>query len=171
MMNKFKQISMAAITAAAVFSAHYAVAKTVEVTMTAKEVDVIVDGKGTTMAGWTFDGAIPGKIVRVDEGDTVDFTLINPPENKNSHAMDFHAAQVNVLDEFAPVKPGEKKHFKFEARVPGSIFSLAISSLLGLNCISAAATAVAFSLESAMCSLSVASSISSLLSPRLIWSP
>lgn len=119
MMNKFKQISMAAIAATAVFSAHYAVAKTVEVTMTAKEVDVIVDGKGTTMAGWTFDGAIPGKIVRVDEGDTVDFTLINPPENKNSHAMDFHAAQVNVLDEFAPVKPGEKKHFKFEAKVPG----------------------------------------------------
>ncbi len=33
--------------------------------------------------------------------------------------MDFHAAQVDVLDEFAPVKPGETKHFKFVAKVPG----------------------------------------------------
>ena len=71
------------------------------------------------MAAWTFDGAIPGTLVRVTEGDTVDFTLINPPENKNSHAMDFHAAQVDVLNEFAPVKPGETKHFKFVANVPG----------------------------------------------------
>ena len=66
-----------------------------------------------------FDGSIPGKPVRVNEGDTVDFTLVNPATNKNSHAMDFHAAQVNVLDEFAPVKPGESKHFIFEAKVPG----------------------------------------------------
>jgi nitrite reductase (NO-forming) len=71
------------------------------------------------MAAWTFGGTVPGPVVRVTEGDTVDFTLINPPENKNSHAMDFHAAQVNVLDEFAPVKPGESKHFTFVAKVPG----------------------------------------------------
>jgi nitrite reductase (NO-forming) len=57
--------------------------------------------------------------VRVEEGDTVDFTLVNPDTNKNSHAMDFHAAQVNVLDEFAEVKPGQSKHFTFEAKVPG----------------------------------------------------
>lgn len=122
-MRKFNQATMAVLTAAALLLAQQVFAKTVEVTMTAKEVDVQTNGKmlggDDTMAAWTFDGTIPGKVVRVEEGDTVDFTLINPAENKNSHAMDFHAAQVNVLDEFAPVKPGQTKHFKFEAKVPG----------------------------------------------------
>ncbi len=118
-MQAFKIIAIPAICAGALFTAQQALAKTVEVTMTAKEVDVPIDNKGTKYPAWTFDGAIPGKFVRVTEGDTVDFTLINPPENKNSHAMDFHAAQADVLGEFAQIKPGEKKHFKFEAKTPG----------------------------------------------------
>lgn len=121
-MMKLKKVTYAAIAVTALLSTSV-FAKTVEVTMTAMEVDIATNGKlvggADTMAAWTFDGTVPGKPVRVQEGDTVDFTLINPAENKNSHAMDFHAAQVNVLDEFAPVKPGEKKHFKFEAKVPG----------------------------------------------------
>ena len=120
---KVSKIVVAMMATAALFSAQSVFAKTVSVTMTAMEVDIQTNGAlvggANTMAAWTFDGSLPGKPVRVNEGDTVDFTLINPAENKNSHAMDFHAAQVNVLDEFAPVKPGETKHFKFEAKVPG----------------------------------------------------
>lgn len=96
-----------------------AVAKTVEVTMTAMETEVVINNNGDKYPAWTFDGAIPGKVVRVTEGDTVDFTLINPKSNKNSHSMDFHAAEVHVLKEFAPVKPGESKHFKFVPKRPG----------------------------------------------------
>jgi len=96
-----------------------AVAKTVHVTFTAKETTVAIDNKGTEYPAWTFDGGIPGKLVRVTEGDTVDFKLINPKTNKNSHSIDFHAAQVDVLDEFAPVKPGHTKHFKFVAKHAG----------------------------------------------------
>jgi nitrite reductase (NO-forming) len=119
-MHLFKKATIAVMTAAALMSAQQASAKTVEVTMTAKEVELAVNNKGdVTMAAWTFDGSIPGKPVRVEEGDIVDFTLINPAENKNSHAMDFHAAQVDVLNEFGEVKPGQSKHFKFEAKVPG----------------------------------------------------
>ena len=122
-MHAFKKVTIAVLTVAALFSAQQASAKTVKVTMTAEEVDVQTNGKmvggADTMAAWTFDGSIPGKPVRVTEGDTVDFTLVNPATNKNSHAMDFHAAQVSVLDEFAPVKPGESKHFTFVAKVPG----------------------------------------------------
>ena len=118
-MHPFQRTAAAMAVAFAIFGTQGVLAKTVEVTMTAKEVDVAIDNKGTKMAAWTFDGAIPGKVVRVDQGDTVDFTLINPPENKNSHAMDFHAAQADVLGEFAPIKPGETKHFKFEAKTPG----------------------------------------------------
>ena len=122
-MKKLTKVTYAAFAAAALLSSSGVFAKTVEITMTAREVDLPVNGKlvggADTMAAWTFDGTIPGKPVRVNEGDTVDFTLINPAENKNSHAMDFHAAQVSVLDEFAPVKPGEQKHFKYVAKVPG----------------------------------------------------
>jgi nitrite reductase (NO-forming) len=118
-MNEFKKLTLALAAAAGLVSATQVFAKEVHVEMTAKEVDVVIDGKGTTMAAWTFDGTIPGKVVRVEEGDTVEFTLHNPATNKNSHAMDFHAAQVNVLDEFAPVKPGDSKKFKFVASVPG----------------------------------------------------
>jgi len=94
-------------------------AKTVHVTMKAMETTVEIDNKGTKYKAWTFDGAIPGKTVRVTEGDIIDFKLINPKTNKESHSMDFHAAEVDVLDEFAPVKPGETKHFKFKAKRPG----------------------------------------------------
>jgi len=97
-----------------------ALAKTVHVTMTAKEVELEIDNHGTKYPAWTFDGMIPGKVVRVKQGDIVDFKLINPKENKNSHSIDFHAAEVDVLDEFAPVKPGQTKHFTFKAKRPGT---------------------------------------------------
>lgn len=96
-----------------------ALAKTVKVTMHAVETTVKIDNKGTEYAAWTFDGTIPGPVVRVKEGDTVDFELINDATNKESHAMDFHAAVVDVLKEFAPIKPGETKKFKFDAKYPG----------------------------------------------------
>ncbi len=116
---QFKKLTVALMATAGLICAQQVYAKEVKVEMTAKEVDVVVDSKGTKMAAWTFDGHIPGPVVRVTEGDVVNFTLHNPAENKNSHAMDFHAAQVSVVDEFAEVKPGETKQFKFEAKVPG----------------------------------------------------
>ncbi len=103
-----------------VFTTQIAAAKTVELTMHAMENTVEIDNKGTKYAGWTFDGKIPGPLVRVKVGDIVDFTLVNDKDNKESHSMDFHAAQVDVLGEFSPVKPGESKHFKFKVKVPGA---------------------------------------------------
>jgi len=121
MSNKLMKISAIGLMAAGlVLTVPAALAKTVSVTFTAKEVSVEIDNKGTTYPAWTYDGMIPGKVVRVTEGDVVDFKLINPKENKNSHSIDFHAAEVDVLDEFAPVKPGHTKHFKFTAKRPGT---------------------------------------------------
>lgn len=97
-------------------------AKTVKVSLTAKEVPTVIDNKGTTQLSWTFNGTVPGPVVRVTEGDTVEFTLTNEKSNKNSHSIDFHAARVNVLDEFAPIKPGETKKFSFPATKPGVFY-------------------------------------------------
>ena len=97
-------------------------AKTVNVTLTAKEVDLPIDNKGTMYRTWTFSGQVPGPVVRVTEGDVVEFTLINDKNNKNSHSVDFHAARVDVMKEFEPVKPGETKKFTFPATYPGTFF-------------------------------------------------
>lgn len=102
-----------------VFGTAPALAKTVKVTMHAMETTVKIDNQGTEYPAWTFGGHIPGPVVRVKEGDTVDFELINPATNKFSHSMDFHAAMVDVLKEFSSVAPGETKRFKFEAKYPG----------------------------------------------------
>ena len=76
-MSKLKSVTIVAMMIAGVFSAQQVLAKTVKVTMTAMEVDLPVNNKGDVkMAAWTFDGSIPGKPVRVEEGDTVDFTLV-----------------------------------------------------------------------------------------------
>ncbi len=114
-----KMGSAAAVAAVMMFSGSLAMAKTVHVKMIAKENSVAIDNKGTQYPAWTFDGAIPGKLVRVTEGDTIKFELVNPKSNKESHSMDFHAAEVDVLDEFAAVKPGETKTFTFKANRAG----------------------------------------------------
>ena len=97
-------------------NATYVEAKTVKVTINAIETEVEIDNAGTKYPAWTFGGAIPGPVVRVTEGDVVDFTLVNDKSNGQSHSMDFHAAIVDVLNEFGSVKPGESKQYKFKAR-------------------------------------------------------
>ena len=113
-----RTLSAAALLAAGTFGLT-ATADTVKVELTVKEVDIAIDNAGTTQRMWTYGGTIPGQLVRVTQGDTVDFTLHNHPDNGNSHSMDFHAANVDVLDEFAEVKPGDSKHFTFSADYPG----------------------------------------------------
>lgn len=72
-------------------------AKTHDIQMTAVETEVVIDGGGENYAAWTFNGQFPGPVVRVTEGDTINFTLTNPATNKNPHAMDFHAAEIDFL--------------------------------------------------------------------------
>lgn len=121
MRNTFRSLCLMAAVAVALLPA-LAEAKTVKVTLTAKEVDLPIDNKGTIYRTWTFDGQVPGPVIRVTEGDTVEFTLRNDPSSKNSHSMDFHAARVDVLNEFASVTPGQNKTFTFEATFPGVFF-------------------------------------------------
>lgn len=90
-----------------------------KVKMEVMEHEIAIDNKGTKYPAWTYGEHMPGPVVRVKQGDTVEFTLVNPPRNKNSHSMDFHAAVADVLDEFTSVKPGESKTFSFKANHPG----------------------------------------------------
>jgi len=107
------------VATAAMCFAGLASAEMVEVKLSVVEKTLVVDNKGTTQRMWTFGGTVPGPLIRVKEGDVVDFTMTNDAGNENSHSMDFHAAVVDVLDEFAEVKPGENKNFIFKADHPG----------------------------------------------------
>lgn len=46
---------------------------------------------GTTLDVWTFDGAVPGPMLRARVGDTIDFFLHNPKDSTMPHNVDFHA--------------------------------------------------------------------------------
>lgn len=88
-----------------------------EVHWRAQEVPVRIS-PNVTVAAWTFEGDVPGPILHVRQGDTIDFTLTN--EGDVPHSMDFHAAQVDPRTAFRSVPKGESVQFTFEAKYPGA---------------------------------------------------
>jgi nitrite reductase (NO-forming) len=93
---------------------------TVKLTLTTHELTAEL-ADGATYDFWTFDGTVPGPLLRAMVGDTVELTLVNPPESKFSHNIDLHA--VNGPGGGAAVTnvaPGETKTFTFTALNPGA---------------------------------------------------
>lgn len=69
---------------------------------------------------WTFGGHVPGKMIRVRQGDLVDFTLINAPDSKLTHNIDFHACTgPGGGAEASSTAPGQSTRFQFRALQPG----------------------------------------------------
>lgn len=73
---------------------------------------------GVNYAAWTFDGRVPGPALRVRQGDTVAFTLINRADIP--HSMDFHAAEIAPSKYYVNVMPNDSIQYKFVAREPGA---------------------------------------------------
>ena len=46
---------------------------------------------GTTYTYWTFNGTVPGPMLRVRQGDDVELTIKNAPDSKVIHSIDLHA--------------------------------------------------------------------------------
>lgn len=91
----------------------------VHITLTAKEVLSEI-APGVVLNYWTFDGTIPGPMIRVREGDTVVLTLKNDPTNLHMHSIDLHAVTgpgggASATD----ILPGEEKTLRFKAKHPG----------------------------------------------------
>ena len=83
----------------------------------AQEVPVRIS-RETVVAGWTFEGDIPGPIVHCRVGDTVEFTLTN--EGAVPHSMDFHAAQIDPKVAFRSVARGQSVTFTFQPKWAGA---------------------------------------------------
>jgi len=92
---------------------------TVVVKFEAKEfVGLLADGKQYKF--WSFNGTVPGPMIRVRHGDTVEFHLSNHSSSQFPHNIDLHAvsgpgggASVSL------VAPGEEKVFRFKTLHPG----------------------------------------------------
>ncbi|MFB6307335.1 MAG: multicopper oxidase domain-containing protein, partial [Flavobacteriales bacterium] len=94
--------------------------KEVNITLTAKEVVAPLTDKSFYYY-WTYNGKVPGPILRVREGDTVKLTLKNHKSNTHKHSIDLHAVTgpgggAGVLSD---IKPGEQKTLKFKAMKEG----------------------------------------------------
>ncbi|HSN18535.1 MAG TPA: copper-containing nitrite reductase [Gammaproteobacteria bacterium] len=75
---------------------------------------------GATYNYWTFNGKVPGPMLRVRVGDTIDLHLKNNASSHMIHSVDLHAVLgpgggAAVLQ----VPPGQEKSITFKAVVPG----------------------------------------------------
>ncbi len=91
----------------------------VRINMTAQEVIGEI-APGIYFNYWTYNNQVPGPMLRVREGDTIELTLTNHPSSLHPHNIDLHAVTGPgggaVLTN---VKPGETKTFKWKALNPG----------------------------------------------------
>jgi nitrite reductase (NO-forming) len=89
--------------------------QTVRVSMETVEVQGRL-ADGTLFNYWTFDGKVPGPMVRVRVGDTVELTLKNNASSRMSHSIDLHAVTgPGGGATVTQVPPGEQRTFTFKA--------------------------------------------------------
>ena len=89
---------------------------TVNVTLTVKELLVSI-APGVVYHAWTFNGTVPGPVIRVRQGQTIHFTLVN--DGLMPHSIDFHAAQVPWNVDYQEVPVGKSFSFDWKANYPG----------------------------------------------------
>ncbi len=91
----------------------------VRVSLTTKEVISEV-APGIFFNYWTFDKQVPGPMLRVKYGDTVELTITNDSSSLHSHNIDLHAVTgPGGGATVTHVAPGETKTFKWKALNPG----------------------------------------------------
>lgn len=92
----------------------------VQVKLTTQEVTGLL-ADGTSYDYYTFDGQIPGPMIRVRVGDTVELTLNNQTSSVLSHNIDLHAVNgPGGGAVYTATAPGESNTFTFKALVPGA---------------------------------------------------
>jgi nitrite reductase (NO-forming) len=89
-----------------------------DITLTIEEKDMTV-APGYVVHAWTFNGTVPGPVIRVHVGDTIRVHLVNPATNQLPHSVDFHASQVAWNDEMTSINPGQEKLYEWRADYAG----------------------------------------------------
>ncbi len=94
--------------------------KVVEISLDIEEKKMVIDDEGTEVWAMTYGGSVPGPMIVVHEGDYVELTMRNLPNNVLEHNIDFHAA-TGALGGGALTKvmPGEQVVLRWKAIKPG----------------------------------------------------
>jgi nitrite reductase (NO-forming) len=90
-----------------------------KLSLVAKDATVYV-AKDVPFAAWTFGGTIPGPVLRVVEGDEVNFTFTVDPTAATGHSVDFHSAQTAPNVNYKTIMPGEDFGWTFTPKHPGA---------------------------------------------------
>jgi nitrite reductase (NO-forming) len=89
---------------------------------------------GVEYTFWTFGGDVPGKFIRVREGDLVEFHLANAPDSKMPHNIDLHAVTgPGGGAEASFTAPGHSTTFSFTANNPGLYVYHCATAPVGLH--------------------------------------
>jgi len=101
-----------------------------DIEMTTREVVAEIE-PGVTYTYMTFDEQIPGPMLRVRKGDTVNLTITSDESNSMPHNIDLHAVRGPGGGAGASmVNPGESATFTFQATYVGSyIYHCAVPNL------------------------------------------
>lgn len=70
---------------------------------------------GIKYRAWTFNGPVPGPVMHVKVGDTIDISLTN--KALMGHSIDFHAALAPPDVAYQTVQPGKTLHFSWVAKM------------------------------------------------------
>ncbi len=94
---------------------------TVKFRLEAQEVNGVLDAAAkTSFTYWTFNGKVPGPMLRARVGDTIEVTMANAKTSALIHNVDLHAVWGQGGGAaLTSVAPGEEKTFTFKATTPG----------------------------------------------------
>jgi len=101
---------------------------------TMHDLDVWVEEKSMTVAPgviqrvWTFNGTVPGPVLRVRVGDTMRVHFRNLAKNSIPHSLDFHASEVAWNDQMVSLVPGQDRTFQWVPHYAGVFMYHCISS-------------------------------------------
>jgi len=94
--------------------------RTHEIALGCKEVTAEIE-PGVEFPYMTFEGQVPGPMIRVRQGDTIEFTLENVSASAMPHNIDFHAVYgTGGGAEATMAPPGQSQSITFRADYPGA---------------------------------------------------
>jgi len=101
---------------AAILAAQAVAAESKMFTLSVQEKRVDI-GSGMTYGAWTYNGTVPGPVLRVKQGDEVTIHLIN--DMQIAHGIDMHAASMAPSKHFMPIPGKTELKYTFRADAPG----------------------------------------------------